>query len=71
MESAKYNEIYNSNSEKAIKNNVRKLVVIHGKGEGVLKEEVRKLLKKFPVEVMDADYQIYGLGATEVRFFST
>ena len=29
--------------EKAIKNNISKLVVIHGKGEGVLKEEVRKL----------------------------
>ena len=55
--------------EKAIKNNLRKLVIIHGKGEGVLKEEVRKLLKKYPVEVIDADYRIYGLGATEVRFF--
>ncbi len=55
--------------EKAIKNNVSRLIVIHGKGEGVLKEEVRKLLKKYPVEEMDADYRIYGLGATEIRFF--
>ena len=55
--------------KKAIKNNVSKLIVIHGKGEGVLKEEVRKILKKYPVETMDADYRIYGLGATEVRFF--
>ena len=55
--------------EKALKNNVSKLVVIHGKGEGVLKEEIRQLLNKYPVEAKDADYRIYGLGATEVRFF--
>lgn len=55
--------------KKAIKNNVCSLIVIHGKGEGVLKEEVRKILKKYPVETMDADYRTYGLGATEVRFF--
>lgn len=55
--------------EKAIKQNVHKLVIIHGKGEGVLKEEVRQLLKKYPVEAKDADYRIYGLGATEARFF--
>jgi len=55
--------------KKAIKNNVNKLVIIHGKGEGVLKKEVRQLLKKYPTEVLDADYRIYGLGATEVHFF--
>ena len=55
--------------EKAMKNNVMKLIVIHGKGVGVLKEEVRQLLKKYPVEVKDADYRVYGFGATEVQFY--
>ena len=55
--------------EKAIKENVHKLVIIHGKGEGVLKEEVSQLLERYPVEAKDADYRIYGLGATEARIF--
>lgn len=55
--------------ERAIKNNIPKLVIIHGRGEGVLKEEVLHLLKKYPVEAKDADYRTYGFGATEVRFF--
>jgi dsDNA-specific endonuclease/ATPase MutS2 len=55
--------------ERAIKNNVPRLVIIHGRGEGVLKEEVLHLLKKYPVEAKDADFRTYGIGATEVRFF--
>ena len=35
---------------KAIKNNVRKLTIIHGKGAGVLREEVLYMLKKYDVE---------------------
>ena len=54
---------------RVLKKNGTALIVIHGKGEGVLKEEIRQLLNKYPVEAKDADYRIYGLGATEVRFF--
>ena len=32
-------------------------------GEGVLKEEVRILLRKYNVEVNDGNYSKYGLGA--------
>lgn len=54
---------------KAIQHKVHTLVIIHGKGEGVLKEEVRILLRKYNVEVNDGNYSKYGLGATEVHFF--
>lgn len=54
---------------RAHKQKVHKLIIIHGRGEGVLKEEVLRLLKKYPVAVQDADYRTYGFGATEVRFY--
>lgn len=47
---------------------VRKLVVIHGVGEGVLKEEVRDFLKNQEgVSCFDADFREYGKGATEIN----
>lgn len=47
---------------------IRKLVVIHGVGTGVLKEEVREFLRKQDgVEFFDADYAEYGKGATAVE----
>lgn len=48
---------------------VNKLVVIHGVGEGVLKNEIRSfLMKQEQVEFHDADYSKYGKGATEIVF---
>ena len=46
------------------------LMVIHGLGKGVLKEEVHKLLKTIPeVASFNNDWQArYGFGATEVIF---
>ncbi len=55
--------------EFAIRKRIQKVVFIHGVGEGVLKEELNYLFKKYPVEYYDADYQKYGLGATEVYIF--
>lgn len=45
----------------------QKIVFIHGKGEGVLRNAVLKLLKKeFPsAELQDASFREYGFGATQ------
>lgn len=54
----------------AMKNLVRKLIIIHGVGEGVLKQEVRYFLEgKEGIEFYDADFREYGKGATEVRLY--
>ncbi|WP_420400312.1 Smr/MutS family protein [Flagellimonas sp.] len=53
--------------EFAIRKRIQKVVFIHGVGEGILKEELQYLFKKYEgVKWYDADYQKYGLGATEV-----
>ncbi|WMQ62209.1 DNA mismatch repair protein MutS [Imtechella halotolerans] len=56
--------------EFAIKNRIQKVVFIHGVGEGVLKTELEYLFGRFDqVSFYDADYQKYGLGATEVYIY--
>jgi len=53
--------------EFAIKNRIPKIVFIHGVGEGILKAELDFLLGRYEqVIFQDANYQKYGLGATEV-----
>ncbi len=45
----------------------RKVVLIHGRGEGVLKMEIHRYLDRLSnVEYYDAPYRTYGYGATEV-----
>jgi len=57
---------------RAQSNNVQKLIVIHGVGEGVLKNEIRSFLSKQEnIDFFDASYLAYGKGATEVRFKHT
>jgi len=51
----------------AIKNRMPKVVFIHGVGEGVLKAELDFMLGRYNgISYQDANYQKYGLGATEV-----
>lgn len=53
----------------ALRNRIPKVVFIHGVGEGVLKSELDFLLGRYEnVTFQDANYQKYGLGATEVYF---
>lgn len=51
----------------AVKNRMPKVVFIHGVGEGILKAELDFLLSRYDgISFQDANYQKYGLGATEV-----
>ncbi len=53
--------------EFAIRNRIPKIVFIHGVGEGVLKSELDFMLGRYDnIAFADANYQKYGLGATEV-----
>lgn len=55
--------------EFAIRNRIPKIVFIHGVGEGILKAELDFLLGRYEgIDFQDANYQKYGLGATEVYF---
>lgn len=55
--------------EFAIKNRIPKIVFIHGVGEGVLKAELDFMFGRYDnISFQDANYQKYGLGATEVYF---
>ncbi|MFI1743153.1 Smr/MutS family protein [Thalassobellus sediminis] len=54
----------------AISKRIQKIVFIHGVGEGVLKIELEYLFGRYSnVKFYDANYQKYGLGATEVYIY--
>lgn len=54
----------------AIRKRIQKIVFIHGVGAGVLKEELATLFRRYDnVKYYDAEYQTYGLGATEVYIY--
>lgn len=56
--------------EFAMSKRIQKVVFIHGVGEGVLKAELETLFNRYEnLTFYDADYQKYGLGATEVYIF--
>ena len=58
--------------EFAIKKRIQKVVFIHGVGEGVLRTELEFLFGRYDnVSFYDANYQKYGLGATEVYIFQS
>jgi len=55
--------------EFAIKNRIPRVVFIHGVGAGVLKTELNFLLNHYNVQISEASYQKYGMGATEVYIY--
>ncbi len=52
--------------EGAIRNKQKKIVFIHGLGNGKLKHEIRKRLEKRKIRYQDASFKEYGYGATLV-----
>ncbi len=53
--------------EFAIRNRIPRIVFIHGVGEGVLKAELEFLFSRYSeVVAEDANYQKYGMGATQI-----
>ncbi len=56
--------------EFAMRKRIQKIVFIHGIGEGVLKLELHYLFDRYSnIKYYDANYQKYGLGATEVYIY--
>lgn len=56
--------------EKARYKHLRKLIVIHGVGKGILKAEIHDFLLGHPnVYFYDADFRDYGKGATEIELY--
>lgn len=55
--------------DKAMNDHLRRLIVIHGVGNGRLKQEVRALLDTHTLKYYDASYARYGFGATEIAFY--
>lgn len=60
---------FRSNLDEAFKKRAKKIVFIHGVGNGSLKMEIRKELDKMAKKVsyQDASFQEYGYGATMVQ----
>ena len=53
--------------ENAMAGNVRKIVFIHGVGNGTLKTQICAILEKYDnLRYHDASFRKYGFGATEV-----
>lgn len=62
-------ERFEKELDKAMENNCRKIVFIHGVGNGRLKQEIEKVLKTIKnITYHDASFKQYGFGATQVNF---
>lgn len=65
-------ERFEKELDSAISGNVRKLIVIHGVGNGRLRQEITAILKQTPgVTYQDAPFKEYGYGATQVNIHTT
>jgi hypothetical protein len=59
--------IFQKELENGISDNFKKIIFIHGVGNGRLKQEILAILRNYPeLKVQDASFKKYGFGATEV-----
>ena len=59
-----------ANIDYAMQQKMKKIIVIHGVGAGILKSEALKLIQSYDrLRAEDASYHKYGKGATEVLIF--
>lgn len=56
--------------DRALVRGLDHLIVIHGIGEGVLKNEIHKILKSHPhiLEYKNEYHPLYGMGSTKIIF---
>lgn len=60
-------ERFEREMEYCLSNGIKKLIVIHGVGNGKLKQEITAILKSIDgISYHDASYKNYGFGATEI-----
>lgn len=60
-------EHFEKEMDYCLNNGIRKLIVIHGVGNGKLKQEILSILKTIEgISFYDASYKNYGFGATEI-----
>ena len=60
-------DFFEKKLQEALKRKVRRVIFIHGRGKGKLRDEIRVILSRYPnCEFYDGNYLKYGQGATEV-----
>lgn len=63
-------ERFNAELDAAITKNMKKIIFIHGVGNGRLKQEILSILKTtHGITYQDASYKDFGYGATQVNIF--
>ncbi len=60
-------DFFEKKLQEAVSRKVRRVIFIHGRGKGKLRDEIRVILSRYPnCEFYDGNYLKYGQGATEV-----
>lgn len=63
-------DMFETELDKALANGDVEIIVIHGIGSGVLKNEIHKLAKKHPhvSSCVNEYHPLYGFGSTKIKF---